>query len=265
MTRHEGYTIFDNRAAVAGSDTILSDWKLRSEDLRTRRRAQLDLGYGLGVRQRIDFFPGEVSDAPLVAFVHGGYWQRNSKDDFAFIAEGPLAHGFAVAVVGYTLAPVASIGDMIDEITQAIGWLRRTFTVPICLVGWSAGAHLVASVIDQPGLVGGIAISGIYDLEPLRRTSLNEKLGLDASTTALWSPIRFVPRCASPLLVAYGGAELPELQRQSQEYWRVWKGAGLPGALRVMDGRHHFSALEELAQPGGELSGALAEIIAGSR
>jgi hypothetical protein len=110
-------------------------------------------------------------------------------------------------------------------------------------------------------VAGGIAISGIYDLEPIRLSYLNDKLGLDADETARNSPIRHLPARAAPLVVTVGLGELPELVRQSEEFAAAWLRRGLPGRYLPLPGHDHFSILEELAQPSGALLAALATLV----
>ena len=114
--------------------------------------------------------------------------------------------------------------------------------------------------MDDPRVAGGVAISGIYDLEPIRLNYLNEKLRLDPDETARNSPIRHLPATVSPLVVAVGLGELPELVRQSEAYWAAWHARDLPGQYVPLAGHDHFSILEELARPGGRLLAALRKL-----
>src|SRR5690606_20628828 len=130
-------------------------WAARSEAVRASSGVQLDLAYGQGQRNFLDYFAAE-GGAPLFVFLHGGYWQRNSKEIFAFLAEGPRAHGINVAIVGYTLAPEARLSSIVDEISQALDFLsNRTGELAfdpssIYVGGWSAGGHLAALALEHP-------------------------------------------------------------------------------------------------------------------
>lgn len=125
MTRAELDAAYNNTAAVADSAQRLADWAERSIALRRKYPDRLDLPYGPRPRNRIDLFPCGESNAPLFVFIHGGYWQRNAKEMFACMAEGPLARGFDAALIGYTLAPDATLTDIVAETHEAIRWLRR--------------------------------------------------------------------------------------------------------------------------------------------
>jgi len=228
---------------VAGSAEIVAGWRRRSEISRVSSK---ELRYGAAERNRIDYFEA-APGAPLLVFIHGGYWQMREKETFAFLAAGPLAHGISVALVGYTLAPEKRLEGIVAEIRAALDFLGR----PLLVCGWSAGGHLTAMVMDHPNVRGGLAISGIHDLEPIRLCYLNEKLRLDEAEARRNSPL-LLDKTNKELLITYGTAELPELQRQSKEY-----AARFDHRLLPLEGHDHFTILEELASPGGALTTAV--------
>ena len=235
---------YNNSAAVKNSTQIVAEWQVRSEAVRRRFEKSLDIRYGADERNRIDLFEANPG-APLLVFIHGGYWQMRAKENFAFVAEGPLAHGISVAMVGYTLAPQKHLDSIVREIRTALDFLDRE----VILSGWSAGGHLTAMNMPHPRVMAGVAISGIYNLEPIRHSYINEKLRLDESETHRNSPVMNY-LSEKPIMLAYGTAELPELQRQSQEYAVVRKRS----ELRPLEGHDHFTILEELASPTGALT-----------
>jgi len=237
---------YNNGAAVRNSAEIVTDWQARSDRLRAAHAATMDLRYGPAERNRIDLFPADPS-LPLLVFIHGGYWQMRAKEVFAFVAAGPLAHGIGVALVGYTLAPQIRLDGIVSEIRSALDFLvpkNRSLVVS----GWSAGGHLTAMSMPHPAVRAGLAISGIYDLEPMRLSYINDKLRLDEAEQKRNSPM-LLPAEKKPLVVAYGKAELPELQRQSEEYGKKAKAKVLG-----LDKHDHFTILEELASPDGALT-----------
>lgn len=241
---------YNNSAAVANSAQLVSEWQRRSDVLKDRK---LELRYGPGERNVIDLF-GHGKGAPLLVFVHGGYWQMRSRELFYFLAPGPMAHGYSVALVGYTLAPQKRLDGIVAEVRAALDFLDR----PHVLAGWSAGAHLTAMVMDHPSVRGGLAISGIYDLEPMRLCYVNDKLRLDEDEARRNSPI-LKEQTGKPLFVAYGDKELPELQRQSRDYAQTLKSA----RLEPLHGHDHFTILEELASPSGRLTALVQNLHAG--
>jgi len=251
---------YNNTAAVADSARILADWDRRSTELAATRAGHLDLRYDARERNRIDYFPAAQKHAPVLVFIHGGYWQMRAKETFRFVAAGPLAHGISVANVAYTLAPDASLERIVGEIQGAITWVEANAprlggdAGRIVVSGWSAGGHLTAMSLSHPAVRGGLAISGIFDLEPIRLSFLNAKLKLDESDVERLSPLSNVAEASTPLAIAYGTEELPELQRQSREFAAARASAGLPTKLAALPGHNHFTILEELAKPDGALT-----------
>lgn len=252
---------YNNGAAVKESAQIVAGWEARSARLRAAHPEALDLRYGADERNRIDYFAAR-RDGPVLAFIHGGYWQNRAKELFAFAAEGPLAWGINVALIGYTLAPQKRLDGIVAEIRAALGWLHESIPMlggdarKLFVSGWSAGGHLTAMAMDHPAVKGGLAISGIFDLEPMRLSYINDKLRLDQQETRRNSPM-FLGISDKPLFVAYGADELPELRRQSEDYGKELKNTQVLSVPR----RNHFTVLEELASPHGALT-ALARKLA---
>jgi arylformamidase len=238
---------YNNGAAVKNSAQIVADWQARSKRVRAKYPDGLDLRYGPGERNRIDFFEAK-KDSPLLVFIHGGYWQMREKETFTFLVPGPLAHGMSVAMVGYTLAPQKRMDAIVGEIHAAIKYLDSRGNRMI-VSGWSAGGHLGAMAMQIPSVNAGLLISGLYDLEPIRHCYVNDKLRLDAMEADRNSPIS-MPAYSEPVTIAYGANELPELCRQSEAYAKKVKHAKL---LRLPS-HDHFTILEELASPEGALT-----------
>ena len=241
---------YNNSAAVKDSAQIVAEWEARSARLRARHAEGMNLRYGPEERNRIDYFAAR-RDGPVLAFIHGGYWQMRAKELFAFIAEGPLAWGINVALIGYTLAPQKRLDGIVAEIHAALDWLNSSIPTlggdreRLFISGWSAGGHLTAMAMSHPAARGGLAISGIYDLEPMRLCYINDKLRLDEDEARRNTP----GHTEKPLVIAYGADELPELCRQSEEYAKLLRRE----AIAVPE-RNHFTILEELASPHGALT-----------
>ncbi len=263
MDRTQLDAAYNNTAAVPERSAIYASWKARSATVRGAHSRHIDLAYGDSPRERLDLFLAADPKAPTLAFIHGGYWQMNDKENFAFLAEGPLERGINLAVVEYTLAPAARLDRIVAEIRRAVRWLTEHLADygadpdRLYVSGHSAGGQLTAMMMPLSTVRGGLAISGIYDLEPIRLSYLNEKLGLDAAESERNSPLLHLPAIARELVVAYGTRELPELCRQSIEYARAWAERGLHGHLLPVDGANHFTILESLADPEGALTRAL--------
>src|SRR3954452_427552 len=267
MDRAQLDAAYNNTAAVPERDAIIADWAARSARVRREREGHLDLHYGDSPRERLDLFLAADPNAPTLAFIHGGYWQMNDKEGTTFLAEGVLPHGINFALSEYTLAPAARMDRIVGEIRRAVDWLNEHLAeygadpARIYVAGHSAGGHLTATAMTLGAVRGGLAISGLYDLEPIRLNYLNEKLGLDEGEAERNSSLLHLPPMAGPLVTAYGTRELPELCRQSIDYARAWVESGLPGHLLPIDGADHFTILEALADPKGALTEALLGMI----
>jgi arylformamidase len=257
LSQAERDSAYDNNKAVANSPALIAARNELSAKLRAAHSAALDIPYGRRERTKIDLYPAQDKSAPCLVFIHGGYWQRNSRDVFAMLVEGMAAHGWSVAIPGYSLAPEASLTEIAREIPLALDWLAengasRGIAGPIVLSGWSTGAHLAALALDHTAVTAGLAISGVYDLAPIRDTSLNIALKMTDREIAALSPLR-LPIVQKPLAIAYGSAELPALAWDSKRFHDARSAAGAPGDLVVVDGADHFTILEELRRPDGAL------------
>lgn len=246
---------YDNSAAVKDSALQLASFEARSAALVARVPGELDVRFGAAERLVFDFFPGDRTNAPTLLFVHGGYWQMRHKNTFRFVAEGALKHGLNAALIGYTLAPHATLTTIVNEVCQGIAAVRshalaRNRSADVLLCGWSAGGHLTAMALPCDGVVAGLGISGIYDLEPIRHTYLNRALQLTEEEVQTLSPLK-LPVVRKPFITAYGTAELPQLQAQSQLFATHRSEAA--GALLPISGANHFSILNELSAPNGLL------------
>lgn len=262
---------YNNLAAVPSSSKLLADWTARSARFREQHQEHLGLAYGERPRERLDLFLARNPAAPTLTYIHGGYWQmtHQTKEMYSAMAKGAVSHGLNVAVVEYTLAPEARMDRIVGDVRHAISWLHEHLgdygadPGRIYGAGHSAGGHLTAMTIPLGTVRGGIAIRSIYDLDPIRLNYLNEKLGLDEAEARRNSPTLNFPAMSGPLIVTYGTAELPELCRQSIDYLQAWVARGLPGRLLPIDGADHFTILETLAQPDGQLMQALLTLVRG--
>ena len=257
LPQAERNAAYDNNAAVKNSAALIAERNQMSEALRAKRRSFLDLPYADRERTKIDLYPADDAAAPCLVFLHGGYWQRNSREMFAMLVEGVAAHGWSVAIPGYSLAPEASLTEIVREISQSLDWLASNgeahgISGSVVLSGWSAGGHLVAMALDHPRVTAGLAISGVYDLAPIRDTGLNNALKLTDQEVGRLSPLR-LPAIHKRLDLAYGTAELPALVCDSIRLHEARMAANAPGKLFPIEGADHFSILGELRRPDGVL------------
>ena len=257
---------YDNNAAVANSAALVEARNAASAVYRKAHPGGLDIPYAPGARTAFDLYPARDPAAPCLVFIHGGYWLRNSRELFAAYGEGLALAGWSIAMPGYTLAPQASLAAIVGEIGAALDWLAdqgRAHGVggPVVLAGWSAGAQLAALHLGHRHVVAGLAISGVYDLGPLRDTGLNDVLKLTDEEIATLSPVRSPPTSPKPLAIAYGTRELPALVHDSRKLHALRAAAHAPGPLLPIAGADHFTILEQLRRPGGELVRAAQRLI----
>lgn len=256
---------YNARAAIPDHPQIFARWRAASRVVRNDLRYEADYFFGPSPAESLDLFPAAKRNAPLLVFIHGGYWRSLDKQDFSFLAPAFVDAGVAVAMPNYGLAPATTIEDMVRQMLRALAWLYRTAPQlgidarRMVVAGHSAGAHLAAMMLaadwarwapDLPPdlLRGAICISGLYDLQPLVRASfLQEDLKLTDEAAQLLSPIRYRPKLATPLVTAVGSGESAEFKRQSRLIREAW-----PHCFRhdlLLPGRHHLASVEALGDP----------------
>jgi arylformamidase len=252
---------YNLRAAVPEHPVWFERYAATSAAFRARWPGRLDLSYGDSPRQAIDLFlpqDPQSSPPPLLAFIHGGYWQAFGPKDFSFVAERLVEAGAAVALVGYDLAPAVDMDTIVSQVRHAIAWLHRNADAQgldaerICLAGHSAGGHLSAmalatdwTALGLPAdLIKGVcAISGVFDLEPIRLCYLNEVLRLDPEQARRNSPVLLPPQTRCPVMVTVGKRETEAFHRQSSTYADALRRANLARDLMVQPGLDHFAII----------------------
>jgi arylformamidase len=266
MSQEERDLGLNNGVAVAGSAEMVAGWERRSAEMRKRHPAHLDLRYGPRERNRIDFLKA-AAKAPTLLFIHGGYWQNRAKEVFSLFAEGPMAHGINVALIGYTLAPDATLDQIVGEIHQGIDYLAGQLPAlggdarGIVVSGWSAGGHLTSMALSNPHVSAGMAISGVYDLEPIRHSYLNVKLGLDEAVSRRNSPMMQAGGAPKPLSLVVGDAELPLLRQQTSDFAGHRAKYGLPVTYEEIPGANHFTIMNEMLSPTGRVTTLIRQLV----
>ena len=241
------------------------EWAAASARLRAQRPQHLNLAYAQADRTKWDLYPAADPKAPCLVHIHGGYWQRGSREIFACLAEGALAHGWSAALPGYTLAPDASLTQITEELRTAFDWLtakgaEHGITGPIIISGWSAGGHLTAFLLDHPKVAAGLAISGVFELAPLRDSPhVNDKVKLTEVEIETLSPMR-LRGVNKPLSIAYGTGELPAMIGSSQDFHAYRAQSHLPGSLIPVVRANHFTVLDELRAPNSVLTRAALQL-----
>lgn len=250
---------------------LLASFEARNAEASALAHWTLDLRYGPHAREVMDLRPSDGPHLGTLLYLHAGYWQSRDKSQFRFLAPGINALGWDMALANYPLCPEASVTSITASVTQALRQLmaeqtRRQRSGPVVLCGHSAGAHLAIELALQQAhdpqalaapIAGVLAISGIYDLRPLRHTTLNERLQLDETSAETASPVLRASAGAAPALFLLGDAETPAFHAQSLAMAREWHRHGNGAACVRVAQADHFSVLEHLGEPSGLLAQTL--------
>ena len=251
-------------------DDVRARWELGNEAMRGAPWARLDFAYGQSPRERIDVFAAEVEGAPLLVFIHGGYWRARTKEEFTFVGRAYRDAGISVALLEYDLAPGVTMDVIVRQCRSALVWLWRHGAElgldagRMFVSGHSAGGHLTAMMVatewsdfgaDVPRdlVKGAVAISGLYDLEPISLTYLQADVRLDQGLIARNSPVNLRPGAPCPLILALGGGEPAEFHRQSEILRAAWADAGMTIQVLPVGALNHFTILDNFGTLGEEL------------
>lgn len=241
---------YNNRARVPDHMDAMGRWKAAAGTARAAHPPEV-IAYGPGPREVMDLFSAGP-DAPIVVFLHGGYWQALDKDWFSGLAPALLQHGVSLAVPSYDLAPNVRLGAILKQVREAVDLIRARNggTRPV-VFGHSAGGHMAACMLSEARACAAVAVSGVFDLRPLIPTSLNTALDLDANEAAALSPIFWpIPNGSTPggtvLDCLVGGDESPEFLRQSRMMADHWANNGVQTRYEALPGLNHFTVLDPL-------------------
>ncbi len=271
---------YNARARVPDHAQYFARWALGSHQTRLTEPCILDIAYGEHPAQRLDMFPARAArhgGAPLLVFIHGGYWRAQDKSDCSYIVPALTRAGAAVAVINYRLVPSVPLEELVRDVLSAVTWCylhAGQFGADpqhLYVAGHSAGGHLTAMMLAcewprwhgalPPNVVkGGMAISGLFDLEPIMHAKfLNDDLNLNQARVARLSPAWLKPATHAPLLTAVGGLESDEFKRQNRLISECWSGVFRSDV--PMPERHHFSILDALGEATSPLHRAALELL----
>ena len=260
---------YDQRAWAANAAEVINGYAIDSAAVRARLGSPETYDYGDTRAAALDVFRAHRPRAAMQVFIHGGAWRGLSKDDSAFAAETFVRAGAHFIALDFALLPVATLDEMVDQVRSAVAWLYRyagdldADPERIFVSGHSSGAHLAATVVTTdwrarfglpPTVVkGALCVSGIYDLEPVRRGTRNGYVRLDDALVEALSPARHLDKVACPVAVAFGRHESDEFKRQGRDFAAALQRRDSPVQLIEADGANHFEVINTLAKPTGLL------------
>lgn len=273
---------YNNRARIPEHPQIFERWARASERVCAGMTTLLDVAYGEGPNETLDVFPAAQRGSPVFVFIHGGWWRSLDKSDHSFLAASLVAAGAMVVLPNYALCPgtdeqPVSVETITLQMVRALSWVYRNAALyggrpgRIVVAGHSAGAHLAAMLLccdwhevagDLPARVvhSALAISGVYDLEPVRQTPfLQGDLRLTPEAVDKLSPAYF-RKPPGRLLAAVGAQESEEFLRQNALIQQAW-GAGTVPVCETIPGTNHLTVLHDLADPGGRLHQLALELL----
>ena len=275
--------MYNNRARVPAHAEHFAHWARESAAARANNRCQLDLPYGDGPGEALDIFPAKGKNAPVLVFIHGGYWRSLDKADHSFVAPALTAAGACVVVPNYALCPAVTIPEITMQMVRALAWVWRHIAAHggdrrrITVVGHSAGGHLAAMLMTCDWVLAGrqlglklpaglvknaLLISGLYELESVRRTpSLQEALRLTPEDAVRASPAWLPAPTRGTLATVVGADESEEFIRHNTLIRSAWGAKRVP-VCEALPGLHHFSIVEALAQPGHRLHRLACQLLA---
>jgi arylformamidase len=260
-------TQYDNRARVPQCTSHLARWAAESARARAARPCRIDVAYGAAPAERLDLFVPRRAAAPVLVFIHGGYWRALDKSDVSFVGPAFVDAGALVVVPNYSLCPAVTIETIAVQVARSVAWTWRHAAAyggdvrRIVVAGHSAGGHLAAMMLAcrwpdlEAGLPAGLvhsalSLSGLFDLEPISRTPfLRADLRLTADAVRRLSPALYPPP-RGPLVALAGGDESEEFLRHNRLIRERWGARAVP-VVEALPGLDHFTVLDALAAPAG--------------
>ena len=264
---------FNPRVAVPDYPRLAEERAKVSAAVRSNLKSWLNVPYGKSPRQVLDIFPAERTNAPVQLYIHGGYWRGGSKDDSSFIAPTFVKAGATLVLLEYDLCPDVTVTDIVRQARAGIAWVYRNITryggdpSRLYISGNSVGGHLVAMALaydwekqenlPRDIIKGAVAITGVYDLDPVFHISVNEEIRLNPESARENSPMLHPPLPHTPLIIAVGGEEPLGWKRMSMDFFQLCKERGVDGEYMDIPGAHHYSVSALLSDPKSLLARAM--------
>ena len=270
--------LYNNRGRFPDTDDCKAAQSTGSDEAKSEYKCQLDVKFGDGASDLLDIYQAEGDGPhPIHVFFHGGYWKSNTKDDFGFVAKPFVPHGITTVVAEYPLIPSVRMDTLIDRCRAALEWTWRNAASfngdrnNITISGHSAGGHITAMMMqtDWPSygdglpknlVKAGCSISGVSDLEPVRLSFQNDELQFDEKEVAEFSTLFMDPSHPGPLLAVVGSMEGEEFVRQTSDLADAWGSKGMDIKCWIMEGKHHFTTINQYLDAESELSRAVRDL-----
>ncbi len=266
---------YNNRANVPEHPGLLAEWAAKSAAWEEEApRKALDVPYGDSDAEMLDLFFADAADAPVHMYIHGGYWQSNTRKSSSFVARPLVDAGAHVAVVDYGLCPAVTIDEIGRQIRAALAWLWREAERfggdpdNVTVSGHSCGGQLVGMAIatdwgefadglPRDLVKGGVSVSGLFDLAPLVDTTINDKVGMDLETARRNSPLFMAPATLAPLALYWGGDEADAFRWQAETMAEAWGKKGAKTVAKAIPGANHFTVLTGMDDAAHAATGAI--------
>ena len=271
--------MYNNRALVPEHATHFARWAETSAQARASQPCSLDLAYGTSQRETLDVFPAAEPGAPVLVFIHGGYWRSLDKSDHSFVAPAFTSEGACVVIPNYDLCPAVTIPQIAMQMVHALAWTFRHATRfggdpnRITVIGHSAGGHLAAMMLacqwpdhakDLPAdlVKNAMAMSGLYELESVMHAPfLKDSLRLTPAQVLKASPAWFPSPAAGTIYAVAGADESEEFLRHNALIEQAWGEKTVP-VREALLGLNHFSIVEALVRPGHRLNDLALQLMA---
>ncbi|MCB1550055.1 MAG: alpha/beta hydrolase [Hyphomicrobiaceae bacterium] len=263
---------YNSRARVADHAEMQARWMQEAAAYRAGHPCELDIAYGAHERQRYDVFHAESGAADRLAiYIHGGYWFRGDRKNQSHFARGLNRRGFTVAMPSYRLCPEVTVAEIIEDARAFMLAIWKRFGRKPLVIGHSAGGHLTSALVATnwsaypgvPGdmLEGAVAISGVYDLEPLIGTSMNNDIRLTEQSARAVSTLHWpLVRKDIPVTIAVGSAETSEFVRQSRDFAKAIQKKDLSARFTEFEGANHFTVVGPMSEPGSGVVEMILEV-----
>lgn len=271
LTQEQLDAEYDVEKAVSNFPDYIKKYVTDSQEARKILKDRFVVAYGPTLMERLTVYPAKDAGAPVLIFIHGGYWKIGLGDDYDFVAVGAAQANFTVVIVNYDLAPKVTIPEMVRQIRSSIAWTSQNIIQfnghpeQIFVAGHSAGGHLAAMSaftkwsdygLPKNTVKGILVVSGLFDLEPVSHTFVQPAIRITADQILSSSPIRLIVPSKIPLIVAWGDQETEAFKTQSSNYLQAWKNVGNNGTALILP-ENHFSILKEFITPEGLLIKAI--------